>query len=131
MHGHDLYPTWTAGDIYGLLYGPIIFLINGAALLLSPTIFGSKLTGILSVGVVLGTTLIISKQKTDSNLTSLIMLASQVMLFVSFGQSTYWNRPEPFLKDAEHDHTTQDIGQQSPILLLGAWVLGGFGRQFV
>jgi hypothetical protein len=97
MHGHDLYPNLTTGDIYGLAYGPVIFLINGMALLLSPTIFASKLTGVLSLGAVLGTTLIILKQKTNSNLTSLIMLASQVMLFVSFGQSAYSNRPEPFL----------------------------------
>src|SRR6266852_9236922 len=26
MHGHDLYPDWTTGDIYGLAYGPIVFL---------------------------------------------------------------------------------------------------------
>jgi hypothetical protein len=97
MHGHDLYPNWTTGDIYGLVYGPGIFLINGVALLFSPTIFASKLTGVLSLGAVLGTTFIILKQKTNNNLTSLIMLASQVMLFVSFGQSAYSNRPEPFL----------------------------------
>ena len=84
IHGYDLYPNWTTGDVYGLLYGPAIFLINGMALLLSPTIFASKLTGILSLVAVLGTAFIILKQKTDSSLTSLLLLASQVMLFVWF-----------------------------------------------
>jgi len=97
MHGQALYPNWATGDVYGLVYGPGIFLINGTALLLSSTIFASKVTGVLPLAVVLGMTLIILRQKTNNSLTSLILLASQVMLFVSFREAAYWNRPEPFL----------------------------------
>lgn len=57
MHGHELYPNWTTGEIYGVIYGPVLFLINGMALLLSQSIFASKLPGVLSLGAALGATL--------------------------------------------------------------------------
>src|SRR5215469_8955718 len=38
MKGQELYPNWTTGKIYGLVYGPVLFFINGMALLLSPSI---------------------------------------------------------------------------------------------
>ena len=58
MQGHELYPDWTTGEVYGLVYGPVLFLINGMALLLlSPSIFASKLPGVLSLGAALGANL--------------------------------------------------------------------------
>src|SRR5262245_1233669 len=36
MQGHELYPDWTTNDVYGLAYGPVVFLISGVALQLSP-----------------------------------------------------------------------------------------------
>ena len=97
MQGKDLYANWTTADVYGLAYGPILFLINGTALLSSPTIFASKVPGILSLGAALGATWIILKRKTESSLASMFLLISLVMLFVPFGVYAYWNRPEPFL----------------------------------
>src|SRR5689334_8569741 len=29
LHGQPMYPNWEIDGIYGLLYGPILFLING------------------------------------------------------------------------------------------------------
>jgi hypothetical protein len=97
MHGHELYPNWTSGYIYGLVYGPVLFLINGMALLLSPSIFVSKLPGVLSLGAALGATWILLRWKTASSLASLFLLASLIMLFVPFDEFAYFNRAEPFL----------------------------------
>jgi hypothetical protein len=97
LHGHELYPNWTTGEIYGLVYGPVLFLINGIALLLSSSIFASKLPGVLSFGIALGATWILLTWKTANNLTSLFLLASLIMLFGIFGEYAYWNRAEPFL----------------------------------
>jgi hypothetical protein len=97
MQGHELYPNWATGEIYGLIYGPVLFLINGMALLLSQSIFASKLPGVLSLGAALGATWMLLRWKTASSLTSLILLASLIMLFAAFDEFVYWNRAEPFL----------------------------------
>jgi hypothetical protein len=97
MQGHELYPNWMTGDVYGLVYGPIIFLINGMALLLKPSIFASKLPGALSLLAALGATSILLTRKTASSLTSLFLLASLIMLFGPYGVVPYWNRSDPFL----------------------------------
>src|SRR5271169_3037212 len=97
MHGHELYPNWTTGEIYGLVYGPVLILINGMALLLNPSIFASKLPGVLSFGAALGVTWILLRSRTPGSLTSLFLLASLIMLFAPFRLFVYWNRAEPFL----------------------------------
>jgi hypothetical protein len=97
MQGRELYPNWTTDEIYGLVYGPVLFLINGMALLLSPSIFASKLPGILSFGAALGVTWILLTRRTASGLMSLFLLASLIMLFTPFEERVYWNRAEPFL----------------------------------
>ena len=97
MHGGDLYPNWVNGPVYGFSYGPVLFLINGIALLLSPSILSSKLPGVLSLAAALGATWVLLEWKTASRLVSLILLSSLVMLLAAFNESSYWNRPEPFL----------------------------------
>ena len=97
MHGHTLYPDWATGDVYGLLYGPVLFLVNGLALLVLPTLIASKIPGVFCLIAAFGVTLVALKQRAVSNLTSLLFLSSLVMLFVPFGVFAYWNRAEPFL----------------------------------
>jgi hypothetical protein len=97
MQGHELYPNWTTEEIYGLVYGPVLFLMNGLVLFLSPSIFASKLPGVMSFGAALVATWILLMWKTASSLTSLFLLASLIMLFATFDESAYWNRAEPFL----------------------------------
>jgi hypothetical protein len=46
VHGRRIYPDWTTGDAYGMIYGPLLYFVNGVFILLSPTIFMSKLPGI-------------------------------------------------------------------------------------
>jgi hypothetical protein len=98
MQGHELYPDWTTGEVYGSVYGPVLFLMNGVALLLlSPSILASKLPGVLSLGAALGASWMLLKWKTADSLTSLFLLASLVMLCGLFRHYAYWNRAEPFL----------------------------------
>jgi hypothetical protein len=96
MHDHKLYPNLISGEIYGLVYGPVLFLINGMALLLNPSIFASKLPGVLSLGAALGATWLLLTWRTSS-LASLFLLAALIMLFATFDEFAYSNRAEPFL----------------------------------
>jgi hypothetical protein len=97
MEGHELYPNWMTDDVYGSVNGPVLFLLNGVALLLKPSIFVSKLPGILSLGAALGVAWILFKRTTDNSLLSLLLLASLLLLLEIFSVYAYWNRSEPFL----------------------------------
>ncbi len=49
VHGRPVYPDWNnGGDAYGMIYGPLLYFVNGVFLLLSPTIFMSKLPGVVA-----------------------------------------------------------------------------------
>ena len=48
VHGMPIYPLWDRAEgIYGVPYGPALFQLNALALVLIPTIAGSKLLGLL------------------------------------------------------------------------------------
>jgi len=97
MQGHDLYPDWEAADVYGSVYGPILFLLNGIALQLNPTIFTSKVPGVLAFVVALAVMSVLIKKKTSNSIAWIFLFASLLMVFVPFHIYVYWNRPEPFL----------------------------------
>jgi hypothetical protein len=97
MEGHELYPSWTTSNVYGLVYGPMIFLINALALQLSPSILSSKVPGVLALGAALAALFMVLKLRVLSILTSLFLLASLIILLGLFDAYSYWNRPEPFL----------------------------------
>ena len=97
MHGHALYPNWVSDDVYGLVYGPVLFLLQGLALLIQPTITTSKVLGVLSLLIAFCVIFFVIKQKIANNLTSFLFMASLVMLFLPFGPFAYWTRAEPFL----------------------------------
>lgn len=97
MHGHALYPNWVTGDIYGLVYGPVLYFLHGLFLSIVPTITTSKVLGVASQLIAVGLIFIAIKQKVGNNFTSFLFIASLVMLFVPFGPFAYWTRAEPFL----------------------------------
>src|SRR3974390_2042578 len=97
MHGHVLYPNWVSGDVYGSLYGPVLYLLHGLFLLIEPTITTSKVLGVVSLLIAFCLIFVVIKQKVDSNLTSFLFIASLVMLFAPLGPFAYWTRAEPFL----------------------------------
>jgi len=90
MHGHDLYPNWETAELYGLAYGPMLFLLWDSFTYKSNNFyvkadwcFVFKCSGF--------------KEKARGTMTSIFLLATLVMLSVPFGIHRYWNRPEPFL----------------------------------
>ena len=97
MHGHALYPNWVSDDIYGLVYGPVLYLLQGLFLSIEPAITTSKVLGVVSLLSAFCLIFIIIKQRVANNLTSFLFIASLVMLFVPFGPFAYWTRAEPFL----------------------------------
>ena len=97
MHGHPFYPDWATEDVYGLLYGPVLYLTDGLALLIQPTLTASKIPGVLSLVGALSVTLIAILKRGAGWLTSLLFLSALILLLVPFNTSAYWNRPEPFL----------------------------------
>ena len=97
MHGHALYPNWVSDDIYGLVYGPVLYLLQGLFLSIEPAITTSKVLGVVSLLSAFCLIFILIKQRVANNLTSFLFIASLVMLFVPFGPFAYWTRAEPFL----------------------------------
>lgn len=97
IHGHPYYPNWITEDVYGLVYGPVLYFFHGLFLLIYPTIITAKLLGAGSLLLALGLIFIVIQQKVSNNLTSFIFIASLVMLFVPLGPFAYWTRAEPFL----------------------------------
>jgi len=97
IHGRSFYPNWMTDDIYGLPYGPLLYLLNGSILLAYPTLAVSKLSGVLSLLVAFGFMFLVIRKKLGSNLTGVIFVASVIMILAPFGEYAYWNRAEPIL----------------------------------
>ena len=99
FHGAPIYPNWRSGDIYGLPYGPLLFVANGATLLLFPTIFGSKLAGWSAIIIASFLIYVILRVRaTDRNMPFLLWMNAIVLFSFFHGPSyAFWNRPEPFL----------------------------------
>jgi hypothetical protein len=97
MHGHALYPNWESGNAYGLVYGPVLYLLQGSLLLIDPTITASKALGVVSLLIAFCLIFAIIKQRVSDNFTRVFFVASVVMLLMPFGPFVYWTRAEPFL----------------------------------
>jgi hypothetical protein len=106
LHGRALYPDWVTSDVYGMLYGPILYLLNGLFLLAMPTLTMSKISGIASLVIAFAALFWVLNQKTRNAVISFLIIASLVTVFDRFGVFgfsnrlgvfTYWNRAEPFL----------------------------------
>ena len=97
MHGYAFYPNWVTDDVYGLVYGPVLYLLHGLFLLIDPTITMSKALGVVSLLISFGVTFIVVREKVANNLTSFLFIASFVMVIMPFGPFAYWTRAEPFL----------------------------------
>ena len=98
MHGREFYPNWMVDDIYGLVYGPVLYLVQGLLLLIVPTIIALKIMGVVSLLLAFVLTFVVVKHKVgDSNLTPFFTVASVVMLIMPLSPFAYWTRADPFL----------------------------------
>jgi len=98
MHGREFYPNWMVDDVYGLVYGPVLYLVQGLLLLIVPTITALKIMGVVSLLLAFVLTFMVVKHKVaDSNLTPFFTVASVVMLIMPLSPFAYWTRADPFL----------------------------------
>ena len=66
IHGHPIWPNWETGDVYGMLYGPLLYLVIGVFQLIDPSIFMSKLPGLAALlGAVASLWSALRRKKTD------------------------------------------------------------------
>jgi hypothetical protein len=93
--GHPLYPVWTDGEgVYGLLYGPLLYQITGAAPCVSPTILMSKIPGFLSFWI--AGFAIFSALRPSGRL-ALLALAVCLTIEASHPFIVHWIRADPYL----------------------------------
>ena len=98
LRGQQIYPSWDNGDgLYGMIYGPILYFIHAGFLLVIKSIFSTKIAGVLAIWGALIFMALEVKQLTRSAPIVLLALGCIVLFFLKFGNSTFWNRPEPFL----------------------------------
>ena len=96
MRGQPAYPDPTSASMYGLPYGPSLFLANGFAMkMLGPSLTTSKAAGIASAlaSVVV---LAVALYRTGSP-TWIASLTLAVLAYLAFGVSSFWVRAEPLL----------------------------------
>lgn len=96
VHGGDLYPS-PDGAIYGMPYGPTLFLMDGLGLRLDPSVLGSKLPGILALLGALAAMRNLLRWKLGDGGAAFLAVATLVALLLPYGLFAYWNRPESFL----------------------------------
>jgi len=97
MHGHSFYPDWRSDDVYGLLYGPVLYLVQGALLSIVPTLTASKILGPCALILALGIFFVTVNRKMKSDLAAIVLVGVMVMLLAPFNYDVYWDRSEPFL----------------------------------
>lgn len=97
LHGRPIYPNWEIDGVYGLQYGPLLFLINGLFLLCNPTIITSKLPGVLALlGSISLTWMLLTEKLHNNRYASIFFLAWFAIIFTPFDEQPY-DRAEPFL----------------------------------
>jgi hypothetical protein len=97
VHGRPGYPDWHDGDLYGGIYGPLLFWINGVARLISPTIIVTKL--VAAGALVLGLLGLwdLSSRAIPGWPVRLLLVALLVEQLLPYRFTAFWIRSEPFL----------------------------------
>ena len=97
--GQDLYPPPGGPAIYGMPYGPSLFLLDGIGTGLDPSNTGAKIPAVAALVLGLFGLLAALRATLDGRQATLLTLLA-VMLLLPYGLFAYWNRPEPFLFSA-------------------------------
>jgi hypothetical protein len=93
VEGGRLYPDASGPDIYGLPYGPVLFLANGAVMtVLGPGLTTAKLAG--AIGAVVAVALTISAVERRERPVASVRA---ILAALAFGVSAFWVRAEPLL----------------------------------
>jgi hypothetical protein len=96
MRGQDAYPLADAPAVYGLPYGPMLYLLNGAAMWLAgPSFTSSKLAGAAAVVISLIVTVLAARRANAVEWPR--VLRWMALVYLAFGATTFWVRAEPLL----------------------------------
>lgn len=95
LHAGPTYPDWRSGDVYIMLYGPLLYWVNGLAML--GGIGGTKLAGVGAwlVGVLL--TCSAARKMAGASAPRMLVLALAIAQLAPMQYLAYWNRAEPYL----------------------------------
>jgi hypothetical protein len=95
LHGGPTYPDWRSGDVYTVLYGPLLYWVNGLAML--GGIGATKLAGVIAflVGVLLTCGAV--RRMAGGTVPGALVLALAVAQLAPMQWLAYWNRAEPYL----------------------------------
>ena len=96
IHGDSVYSSPGGAAVYGMPYGPMLFLANGPGLWLDQSVWGSKLPGIAALLLALAAMMLVCWRQ-RGRVTAFVALATVVALLLPYGPLAYWNRPESFL----------------------------------
>jgi hypothetical protein len=96
MQGQDAYPPPDAPALYGLPYGPMLYLLNGVVMKIAgPGISASKLLGgVTSVGSLILIAIAARRAHGDSWPR---VLSWTAIVYLAFGSAAFWVRAEPLL----------------------------------
>ncbi len=98
IRGEAVYPAWQAGEgLYGIIYGPVLYIAHAAILLITKSIVGTKLAGVIAVWVALVAMAWETRKVSRDNVVTLLVMGSVAFMLTWFNYSSYYNRPEPFL----------------------------------
>jgi hypothetical protein len=97
MQGQPPYTSIDDPHRYSLVYGPVLYILNGLALkLLGPSIVVSKLGGVVAgVGSVLLGFLFF--KRISGTASAILATGLSALVFVAFLQVAYWNRADSFI----------------------------------
>lgn len=130
VHGHPIWPNWEAGDVYAMLYGPLVYLVTGVFLLIDPSIFMSKLPGI---GALLGAVVCLwwalGRKKADG-ITAFLLIAAFLTVFDPRVTLSYASHADTFL--ILIGALTLPVAFEWPVLsaAIGVGILAGLGAGF-
>jgi hypothetical protein len=95
--GKEVYHTLNSPERYASIYGPMLFILNGACIaLMGPSIFSAKIGGAVA-GTASLVLLFIVLRKKIGTLPALILTDYTVLMYLRFSQHTFWNRADPYL----------------------------------
>lgn len=95
LHAGPTYPDWRSGDVYTLLYGPLLYWVNGLAML--GGIGATKLAGVsaLLIGILLTCGAV--RRMAGETTPRLLVLVLAVAQLAPMQLLAYWNKAEPYL----------------------------------
>ncbi|MDB5821299.1 MAG: hypothetical protein JWR21_3 [Herminiimonas sp.] len=98
LRGDQIYPSPENGEaLYGMIYGPILYFIHAGPLLLSKTIFATKVAAASAMWCALIAMALDVWRLTRSARVAVLTLGCIALFLLKFGGFSFWNRPEPFL----------------------------------